>query len=92
MTTKHKLRRKNMLPCVRLTTAKLDWLTGKTSVGIATYKQERCLRRKYVIYSIFKNQMYDILNVLLQEDIRNSRLHTMEHYLKNIIKAASHQK
>ena len=81
-----------MLPCVRLMTAKLDWLTGKTSVGVATYKQERCLRRKYVIYSIFKNQMYDILNVLLQEDIRNSRLHTMEHYLKNIIKAASHQK
>ena len=23
-----------------------------------------CLRRKYVIYSIFKNQMYDVMNVL----------------------------
>ena len=32
-------------------------------VRIATYKQERCLRKKY-IYFTFKNQMYDIMNVL----------------------------
>ena len=44
---------KNMPWCIRLTTAKLDWLIGKTSVRIAIYQQERCLRRKYVIYSIF---------------------------------------
>ena len=49
---------------MRLTTAKLDWLPGKTTVHIATYKLERCLRRKHVIYSIFKNQMYDVMNVL----------------------------
>ena len=55
---------KNMPPCIRLTTAKLDWLIGKTSMCIATQKQERCLRKKYVIYSISKNQMYDIMNVL----------------------------
>ena len=55
---------KNMPLCIRLTTAKLDWLIGKTSMCIATQKQERCLRRKYVIYSIFKNQMYDVMNVL----------------------------
>ena len=53
-----------MLSCIRLTTAKLDWLTGKTSVHIATYKQERCLRRNYVIYFIFRNQMYGVMNVL----------------------------
>ena len=49
---------------MRLTTAKRDWLPGKTTVHIATYKLERCLRRKHVIYSIFKNQMYDVINVL----------------------------
>ena len=53
-----------MSSCIRLTTAKLDWVTGKFSLRIATYKQERCLRRKYVIYSIFKNKMYDVMNVL----------------------------
>ena len=56
--------RKNMPSCTRLTTTKLDWLIGKTSTSIATLKQERSLRRKYVIYSIFKNQMYDVMNVL----------------------------
>ena len=33
-------------------------------VHIATYKEERCLRRKCVIYSIFKNQMFGVINVL----------------------------
>ena len=37
---------------------------GQTSVRFTTYKQERYSRRKYVIYSIFKNQMYDLMNVL----------------------------
>ena len=64
MTAKPKLRRQKYTSCIRLTTAKLDWLIGKTSVCIATYQQERCLRRKYVIYSIFKNRMYDVMNVL----------------------------
>ena len=49
---------------MKIMTAKLDWLTGKTSMCIATYKQERCLRKKYVIYFTFKNQMYDVMNVL----------------------------
>ena len=44
--------------------AKVDWLIGKPSIYIATYNQERCSRRKYVIYSVFKNQMYDVINVL----------------------------
>ena len=43
---------KNMPSCIMLTKAKLDWLIGRTSMRIATQKQERCLRRKYVIYSI----------------------------------------
>ena len=64
MTAKHKLRRQKYIVCIRLTTEKLDWLIGKTSVRIATYQQERCLRRKYFIYSIFKNWMYDVVNVL----------------------------
>ena len=33
-------------------------------VHIVTYKQERCLRRKCVIHSIFKNQMFGVINVL----------------------------
>ena len=37
---------------------------GQTSVRFTTYKQERYSRRKYVTYSIFKNQMYDLMNVL----------------------------
>ena len=41
---------KNMPSCIRLTTAKLDWLTGKTTMRIATYKQERCLRRKCYLF------------------------------------------
>ena len=53
-----------MSSCIRLTMAKLDWLIAKTSVRIATYKQERCLRRKYVNYSIFETQIYDAINVL----------------------------
>ena len=51
---------------IRLTASKLDWLFGKTSVRIATYKQQRCLRRKYVVNSIFKNQMYDVMNVPIE--------------------------
>ena len=59
-----KLWRQKYIVCIRLTTEKLDWLIGKTSVRIATYLQERCLRRKYFVYSIFKNWMYDVVNVL----------------------------
>ena len=33
-------------------------------VHIVTYKEERCLSRKHVIYSIFKNQMHEVINVL----------------------------
>ena len=53
MTAKHKLRRQKYAVMYQAYDAKLDWLIGKTSVRIATYQQERCLRRKYVIYSIF---------------------------------------
>ena len=54
MTAKPKLRRQKYTSCIRLTTAKLDWLIGKTSVRIATYQQERCLRRKYVFIPFLK--------------------------------------
>ena len=51
-----------MPSCIRLSTTKLDWLIGKTSVRTELRSKKDVWKGN--IYSIFKNEMYGVMNVL----------------------------